>query len=69
MYGLKVILENHFKERSSMEHYKLNYETKNIILELKKKAEELQLGNVSFDYYERGNTIKFFITEYKITGN
>lgn len=52
-----------------MEHYKLNYETKNIILELKKKAEELQLGNVSFDYYERGNTIKFFITEYKITGN
>jgi len=49
--------------------YKLNQEAENTIIELKKKCEELDLGNISFCYYADGtnskNNVNFYITEYK----
>lgn len=47
------------------EYFELDTKTKTRILEFKKKAEELQLGNISFEYFENGSTINFYITEYK----
>ena len=49
-------------------HYKIDDETKNIILELKNKCQSLQLGNINFSYFADGsqlkNDINFYLTEY-----
>lgn len=50
-------------------HYNIDQETKNIIMQLKKKCIELELGNISFSYFAGGNNLKndinFYLTEYK----
>lgn len=49
-------------------HYQINKETENIILQLKNKCQELDLGNINFSYYAESfgkNDINFYLTEYK----
>lgn len=49
--------------------YEIDKETENIIMQLKSKCIELDLGNISFSYYADGDNIKndinFYLTEYK----
>lgn len=49
--------------------YEIDKETENIIMQLKNKCIELNLGNISFSYYANGDNIKndinFYLTEYK----
>jgi len=49
-------------------YYEIDQETQNIILELQKKCIELDLGNISFQYYPtkaRMEETEFYLTEYK----
>jgi len=49
-------------------YYELDENTRHIILELLKKAQELDLGNVNFHYYSTPKSheeVDFYITEYK----
>jgi len=45
-------------------YYELDLKTKGIILDLKNKCKELNLGNISFSYYEY-QQVEFFITKHK----
>ena len=45
-------------------YYTIEPETKNIITELIKKCEELNLGNVNFSFY-RPRHVDFYISQYK----
>ena len=52
----------------STPYYEIDQETQNIIMELKNKCMELNLGNISFNYLGRragDDFIEFFLTEYK----
>lgn len=50
-------------------YFEIDKETENIIMQLKSKCIELELGNISFSYYAGGNNLKndinFYLTEYK----
>ena len=50
-------------------YYQIDQETENIIMQLKNKCQELELGNLNFNYYSDGknlkNDINFYLTEYK----
>lgn len=48
-------------------YYKLDQETKHIILEIQRKCIELNLGNVSFHYYHtrEAEETEFYLIEYK----
>lgn len=49
-------------------YYELDESTRHIIVELYNKAKELDLGNVSFQYYptlKSSEEVHFYITEYK----
>lgn len=52
----------------SKPYFEIDQDTQNIILELKKKCTELDLGNVNFQYYptrSRMEETEFYLTEYK----
>ena len=54
--------------RAMKPYYNMEQETRNIILELKKKCGDLNLGNISFQYYPtmtRMEETEFYLTEYK----
>lgn len=56
------------KERTSKPYYRIDQETKNIIIQLKEKCIELSLGNVGFHYYPTKATmddIDFYLAEYR----
>ncbi|WP_017208772.1 hypothetical protein [Clostridium beijerinckii] len=50
-------------------YYDIGQETENIIMQLKNKCQELNLGNINFSYFADGknlkNDINFYLTEYK----
>lgn len=50
-------------------YYNIDQETENIIMQLKNKCQELNLGNINFSYFADGKSIKndinFYLTEYK----
>lgn len=50
-------------------HYQIDKETENIIMQLKNKCQELDLGNIAFSYFAGGNNLKndinFYLTQYK----
>jgi hypothetical protein len=48
-------------------NYELDQETRNIIIELYKKAKSLNIGNINFKYYAttKSKEVDFYLTEYK----
>ena len=49
-------------------YYQIDQETENIIMHLKNKCQELELGNINFNYYAEAfgkNDINFYLTKYK----
>lgn len=52
----------------SKPYYEIDQETQNIVLELKKKCTNLDIGNVSFQYYPTKKRMEgtwFYLTEYQ----
>ena len=52
----------------SKPYFEIDHETQNIIMELKNKCMELNLGNISFEYFDRNpgdDFIEFFLAARK----